>query len=314
MGAYLARRLMLAVPVILIVIFITYALAIYGPGDPISTLIGQTEMRDDEALKERLRREHGFDRPFLVQYGDYVKNFVVGDWGTSFQLQDQSVRALVMRAIPVSFQLGIAAFAMLLLIGIPLGVWAGTRTGSWIDRSILSFAIFADSIPSFVLAPIALVVFVLRLDLVKSAIGWDGLFSQKIILPAVILALGPMLIIVRQTRYAVAETLQQDYVRTARAKGLQPSVVVWKHVLRNAMQPVVTLAGIIAAYMVTGSIFIEQIFGIPGFGQLVVRGLQRNDLPLLMATTIIGAIFVIAANLFVDLLYALIDPRVRLVH
>lgn len=314
MAVYFARRLALAVPIILIVIFITYALAIYGPGDPITTLIGQTEMRDDEVLKARLRHEYGFDRPFLVQYADYVKNFVAGDWGTSFQLQDQSVRALVLRAIPVSVQLGVAAFGLLLLIGIPLGVWAGVRAGSWLDRAILAVAIVADSIPAFVLAPIALVVFVLKLDLIDSAIGWDGLFSQKAILPAFILAIGPMLIIVRQTRYAVAETLQQDYVRTARAKGLRPRAVVWRHVCRNALQPVVTLSGMIAAYMVTGSIFVEQIFGIPGFGQLVVRGLQRNDLPLLMATTIIGAVFVIVANLVVDVLYALLDPRIRLSH
>jgi peptide/nickel transport system permease protein len=123
-----------------------------------------------------------------------------------------------------------------------------------------------------------------------------------------------MLLIIRQTRFAVIDTLQQDYIRTARAKGLRPRVIVVRHVLRNAIQPVLTLAGIIAAYIVTGSIFIEQIFGIPGFGQLVVGGLRKNDLPLLMATTIIGAVIIVTANIVVDMLYAVIDPRVRLAN
>jgi ABC-type dipeptide/oligopeptide/nickel transport system permease component len=175
-------------------------------------------------------------------------------------------------------------------------------------------SILADSVPTFVMAPIALVVFVLKLDIIGQSVGWDGLFSQKVILPAIILALSPMLLIVRQTRFAVIDTMQQDYIRTARAKGLRPLIIVVRHVMRNAIQPVLTSAGIIAAYIVTGSIFIEQIFGIPGFGQLVVGALQKNDLPLLMATTIIGAVIVITANIVVDMLYAVLDPRVRLAN
>src|SRR5690606_7043213 len=211
-------------------------------------------------------------------------------------------------------QLGIAAFIFLLVVGIPLGVIAGVKQDSIFDRIIVSFAILADSVPTFVMAPVALVVFVLKLGIISRSVGWDGLWSEKVILPAIILALSPMLLIIRQTRFAVIDTMQQDYIRTARAKGLRPRVIVVRHVLRNAIQPVLTLAGIIAAYIVTGSIFIEQIFGIPGFGQLVVGGLRKNDLPLLMATTIIGAVIIIVANIVVDMLYAVLDPRIRLAN
>lgn len=308
---YVGRRVLLSVPVMLIVILLTYSLAIYGAGDPVATLVGQTEQRGNEELIERLRHRHGYDRPFLVQYADYVGEFMTGDWGTSFQLQNQSVRVLIFRTLPVSFQLGTVAVLILLIVGIPLGILAAVKQNTWIDRLVVSFSVLADSIPAFVLAPVLLVVLVLKVGLIDSAIGWDGIFSQKAILPAVILALGPMLLIVRQTRFAVIEVLQQDYIRTARAKGLRGRTVVWSHVLKNAIQPVVTVSGIIAAYLVTGSIFVEQIFGIPGFGQLVVTGLRRNDLPLLMGTTIVGAVIVLVSNLVIDLMYAVLDPRVK---
>jgi oligopeptide transport system permease protein len=306
------RRLITAVPVLLAVIFITYALAIYGPGDPVSTLVSQTaEQRNNEELKARLREKYGYDRPLVVQYVDYVGNVARGDFGLSMQFQGRSVRSLISNTLPVSFQLGCVALVFLFGLGIPLGVLAAVRQNSWIDRIIVSFAILADSIPSFVLAPILLVFLVLKVNLIDSAIGWDGMLSQKVILPAFILALSPMLLIVRQTRFAIIEVMQQDYIRTARSKGLRTRAVVWRHVLKNALQPIVTLAGIIAAYLVTGAIFIEEIFGIPGMGQLIVLGLRRNDLPLLMGTTIVGAVIVVAANLLVDLVYALLDPRIR---
>lgn len=308
---YAARRLLLTIPVLLAVIFITYGLALYGAGDPVRTLVGQTESRGDEELIERIRERYGYDRPFVVQYADYVLKFATGEWGTSFQLQDQSIRYLILRALPVSFQLGLVAVLMLLLIGIPLGILAAVRRDSWLDRLIVSSAVLADSIPGFVMAPVALVVLVLKLGVIDSAVGWDGIFSTKVLLPAFVLALGPLLVIVRQTRYAVSEVLHQDYVRTARAKGLQNRAVIWRHVLKNALQPVMTLSGMIAASLVTGSIFVERIFGIPGFGYLVVTALQRNDLPLLMGTTIVAAVIVLLANLIVDLLYAILDPRIR---
>ncbi len=311
LARYVARRLLLAVPVLLAVIFVTYALAIYGPSDPVATLVGQTEQRGNQELIDRLRHEYGYDRPFPVQYVDYVGKLARGDWGVSLQRQGQSVRSLIARAMPVSFQLGLVALVILLSVGIPLGILAAAKQNSLLDRLIVSGAILSDSVPSFVFAPILLVFFVIELGWIDSAVGWDGILSQKIILPAAILALGPMLLIVRQTRFAIIEVLQQDYVRTARAKGLRARSIVWRHVLRNALQPVVTLAGLIAASLVTGAIFIEEIFGIPGLGQLVVLGLRRNDLPLLMGTTIVGAAIVVLANLVVDLLYALLDPRVK---
>ncbi len=258
-----------------------------------------------------MRHEHGYDRPFPVQYADFVWKFVQGDWGTSFQMNDQSVRTLIMNSLPVSFQLGLVATVILLVIGIPLGVLAALKRDSGLDRLIISSSVMADSIPSFVLAPVLLVVLVLKLKVLDSAIGWHGMFSQQVLLPAFILALGPILIIVRQTRYAVGEVLYQDYVRTARAKGLDNRRVITRHVLKNALQPVLTVSGLIAVSMVTGSIFIERIFGIPGFGFLVVTALQRNDLPLLLGTTVVAGALVLIANVVVDICYALLDPRIR---
>jgi ABC-type dipeptide/oligopeptide/nickel transport system permease component len=308
---YALRRILIVIPVMLAVMALTYAMAIYGAGDPVATLVGQTENRGNQELIDRLRHEHGYDRPFYVQYPDFVWKFVQGDWGTSFQMNDQSVRTLIMNSLPVSFQLGLVALVMLLVIGIPLGVLAALTRDSWLDRLIVSSSVMADSIPSFVLAPVLLVVLVLKLKVLDSAVGWHGMFSQQVILPAFILALGPILVIVRQTRFAVGEVLHQDYVRTARAKGLDNRRVITRHVLKNALQPVLTLAGLIAASLVTGSIFIERIFGIPGFGYLVVTALQRNDLPLLLGTTVIAGAIVLIANVVVDICYALLDPRIR---
>jgi ABC-type dipeptide/oligopeptide/nickel transport system permease component len=311
LAKYAARRILLTIPVILAVIALTYGMALYGAGDPVATLVGQTEARGDVELIERLRSQHGYDRPFVVQYADYVRKFVSGDWGTSFQLQNQSVRILITNALPVSFQLGLVALVFLVGFGIPMGILAAVKRDTWIDRAIVSTSVLADSIPSFVLAPVLLVILVLKIGVIESAVGWDGMFSQKVLLPAFILALGPMLIIVRQTRYAVGEVLQQDYIRTARAKGLGGRHIVFGHVMKNSLQPVLTLSGLIAAYLVTGSIFIERIFGIPGFGYLVVTALQRNDLPLLMGTTIVAGVIVLVANVVVDISYAILDPRVR---
>lgn len=308
---YAVRRILMVIPVMLAVMALTYAMAIYGAGDPVATLVGQTENRGNQELIDRLRHEHGYDRPFPVQYADFVWKFVQGDWGTSFQMNDQSVRTLIMNSLPVSFQLGLVATVILLVIGIPLGVLAALKRDSGLDRLIISSSVMADSIPSFVLAPVLLVVLVLKLKVLDSAIGWHGMFSQQVLLPAFILALGPILIIVRQTRYAVGEVLYQDYVRTARAKGLDNRRVITRHVLKNALQPVLTVSGLIAVSMVTGSIFIERIFGIPGFGFLVVTALQRNDLPLLLGTTVVAGALVLIANVVVDICYALLDPRIR---
>jgi peptide/nickel transport system permease protein len=288
-------------------------MAIYGAGDPVATMVGQTEERNNQALIARLRHQYGYDRPFPVQYVHYVDKFVRGDWGNavSLQYQGRSVRSLILKTLPVSFQLGAVALLILFGFGIPLGVLAALKKDTWIDRIVVAFAILADSIPSFVLAPILLVFFVLKTHLIDSAVGWNGVFSQKVILPAVILALSPMLLIIRQTRFAIVEVMQQEYIRAARAKGLDAPAIVWRHVLKNALQPVITLSGLIAAYLLTGAIFIEQIFGIPGMGQLIVQGLRKNDLPILMGTTIVGAAIVLISNLVIDLLYAVFDPRIR---
>jgi ABC-type dipeptide/oligopeptide/nickel transport system permease component len=197
------------------------------------------------------------------------------------------------------------------LIGIPLGILAAIKQNSWFDYSVLSGAITLASIPSFVLAPLLMILLILKLGVIPSTVGWNGIFSEKAILPVVTLAAGSMLGVIRYTRASVLEVLSQDYIRTARAKGLPQRLIILRHILRNAMTPVVTALSLSVGGLITGSIFLEHIFGVPGFGSLIVDSIRGYDYPMILGTTIVATLIVIAANLLADVLYGVLDPRVR---
>jgi ABC-type dipeptide/oligopeptide/nickel transport system permease component len=292
-----------AVPIVLLVVAITFTLGFYAPGDPIRHIYDEQDLIVDEASLERLRELHGLNRPYPVQLADYTGDLLRGDFGTSISMR-REVGPAMANALPISAQIGLAALGLIVVLGIPLGVAAALRQNSGLDYGIVAATIVFASIPSFVLAPLLMILLVLKLDVLSSSVGWEGLLSQKAILPVVVLAVGSLPTVVRYTR-------AKDFVRTARAKGLPARAVVGRHILRNALAPIVTALGLSVGGLITGSVFLENIFGIPGFGSLVVRGIRGYDYPLILGTTIVGALIVIGSNLLVDLLYGVLDPRVR---
>ena len=309
MTQYLIRRLLVFIPTFMAITLITYTLGFYGPGDPVRIRLGEN-WHDEEAYIA-LKHELGLDRPFAEQFIDYLLAVVQGDFGTSIYRSDLPVGKAMAQTLPVSATLALASCLIIIFVGVPLGLIAALNHNTWIDYLLVSVTVLGSSIPVFVLAPIFMIVLVLKLNLINTIYGWEGFFSQKIIMPALILAFGPLLGVMRLTRQGVLEVLNQDYVRTARAKGLPRRTVVGRHVLRNAITPLLTNMGLVVAFLITGSILLEGIFGIPGFGGLIVKSLRQRDYPILMGTTIVGAAIIMLANLIVDTAYAYIDPRVK---
>lgn len=307
MGAYILRRL-LWTPVLLVVVsFITFLLGYYGPGDPVEILMGQYH---DPEVVARIRQERGLDQPLLVQYGFFLKNVVKGNLGESYKYRGQSVAELIGKRILVSSQLGLAALTVSVLLGIPIGLLAARQQGRWPDTAIISGTLIFYSLPVFIIAPFLLMVFVLWLGILPSH-GWGGLFDARIIMPALVMGIPGVAFIARMTRNSTVEVLAQDYIRTARAKGLTEFMVQRRHVLRNAMIPVFTVVGLGLATLVSGAIITETYFGIPGIGRLMVESFFSRDYPVIMALTLVIAAAYVLANLIVDIGYRFLDPRIR---
>jgi len=312
MTTYVLRRLLHMIPTLLGVILITFTLGYYGPGDPLQYQLGEQIPPDPEQLA-RLRELYGLDRPFHEQLVDYIVGLTQGDLGTSISVQaKRPVRDMLGTGLSVSLQLGGAAAVLIFVIGVPLGMLAAYKHNSILDYTIVSFSAMLPTIPVFVLAPLLLILMVLQLKILPYSFGWEGLFDPRAILPLFILVVGPLLTIVRQTRSAVLEALPKDYVRTAKAKGLGNRQVMMRHILKNALAPVVTSMGFVVASLLTGSLFIESIFGIPGFGKLIYDGLRSFDYPLILGTTLVSSFIIMASNFVVDMIYPLLDPRVNL--
>jgi ABC-type dipeptide/oligopeptide/nickel transport system permease component len=311
MLVYALRRILLSIPVLFAVLLITFTLGYFGPGDPVTIQFGIREYDPDPEAVARLRHRLGLDRPFWVQFGDYMWNLVRGDMGKSLRGFNLEIRPKVKRAFPITFQLGAAASVLLVAVGIPLGVLAAVRQNTWVDYWIVGISIAVRSIHIIVFAPMLMIIFVLWLDLMKTPIGWHGLFHQSAIMPVFLLAVGPLLIVVRQTRTGVLEVIRQNYVRTARAKGMVERRVITRHMMKNALTPMLTSMGLVTSGLVTGSLFVELIFGIPGLAGIGIDAFRARDYPMILAATIIGATIIVVANLMVDLCYGLLDPRVR---
>lgn len=312
MLAYTLRRLILSVPVILVVLFITFTLGFYAPGDPLTIQFDEEQQGQvDPEILARLRHLYGLDRPFWVQFGDYIWSLVRGDWGKSLTQGTQGVWPQVKRTFPVTAQIGVAATLLLIVAGIPLGVLAAVKQNTWIDYWIVSFSIAVRSVHIIVLGPLLMIIFVLWLDVMDTPVGWKGIFNTNAIMPVFLMAVGPLLVVVRQTRTGVLEVISENYVRTARAKGLKERTVITRHMMKNAMTPVITSLGLITSGLVTGSLFVELIFAIPGFAGMGIGAFRARDYPVILATTMVAATLIIVANLLVDLSYGFLDPRVR---
>ncbi|MDA1218142.1 MAG: ABC transporter permease [Chloroflexi bacterium] len=308
MGTYIARRL-LWVPVLLFLVsFITFVLGQFGPGDPVQILLGQYS---DPAAVQRIREQRGLDENVAVQYYRYISGVVQGDFGESYQYRGRSVGELLAKRIPVSAQLNLAALIISVGLGIPIGLFSALKQGSIWDTTSVAATLLAQSLPVFFTAPVLLLVFALKLDILPTH-GWGGFFDSRIILPALVIGIPGVAIITRLTRASTLEVVHQDYVRTARAKGLGERAVITRHILRNALIPVVTTLGFALAGLASGSFIVELYFGIPGVGLLAIESLFARDYPIIMAVVIIGTTLFVLANLLIDLAYPFLDPRIRL--
>ena len=308
MGKYVLSRLAWLPVILLIVSFITFALGRFGPGDPVEILMGQY---NDKQVIERIREQRGLNDPIFVQYGRYIKDVLRGDFGESFKYRGRTVSELLKKKMWVSAQLNIAAISLSLVVGIPLGLFAALRQGTLWDTGTVAFTLLGQSIPVFLTAPVVLLVFALKLDILPTH-GWGGLFDTRVILPAVVMGVPGIAIITRLTRASTLEVISQDYIRTARAKGLSEFTVQRRHVLRNAMIPVITMLGFSLAGIAFTSFIVERFFGIPGIGNLFIESIFARDFPIINAVIIIGTTMFVAANLIVDMIYPWLDPRIRL--
>lgn len=308
MGTYIARRLAWTPFLLLIVSFVTFALGRFGPGDPVQVLMGQYS---NPEVVQRIREQRGLDDHIFAQYIRYVRDIFRGDFGDSYKYRGRSVAELIKKKIGVSAQLASAALIISVGLGIPLGLFAALRQGTWVDTATVAATLFGQSMPVFLTAPGLLIIFALKLDVLPSH-GWGGFFDTRIILPAAVMGVPGVAIITRLTRASTLEVVAQDYVRTARAKGLPEGMVRRRHILRNALIPVVTTLGFSLAGLASGTVIVEGFFGIPGVGSLAIESLFARDYPVIMALTMIGTTLFVLANLLVDLAYPFLDPRIRL--
>ncbi|MGH6760667.1 MAG: oligopeptide ABC transporter permease OppB [Phyllobacterium sp.] len=302
---YVLRRLASAIPTMFVIVTFAFFMIRLAPGGPFDL-----ERPLDPLIMENLNKAYHFDKPLWQQYLLYMGNLLQGDLGPSFTKRDFSVVDLFRTGLPVSIQLGSMALLLALVIGAALGTVAALRQNSWVDYLVVGTATIGITVPTFVIAPVLSLVFGVMLGWLPAG-GWDGGSLRNMILPVASLALLQVAIIARMMRGATIEALRSNHVRTARAYGLPSRVVVVVHALRAAVLPVISYLGPAAASLLTGSVVVETIFGIPGIGRYFVQGALGRDYTLVMGTVIVIAVFVIVFNLIVDVLYAWLDPRVR---
>jgi ABC-type dipeptide/oligopeptide/nickel transport system permease component len=292
-----------------LILLLIYALVYFGAGDPIKLIFLRApgDVAYDEARIEAIREEAGLNRPFIVQFGNYVWNIMHGNFGNSL-VSGRSVNDMLKAAVPVTLKLGLTAIFFLSIIGILLGVVAALNQNKLVDNMIVGFALFTWGIPVFVAGPLIIVVMVLGLGM-DVPYGWSGMFNPKVIVPLLVLGLNPMALIIRQARAGVLEVLSEDYVRTARSKGLPRRTVVVRHIMRPVLTPVVSQIGLIVIGTLNNSILIEKVFGLPGLGRLTETAIKDSDYPVILAIVLIFSIVVMLSNLLVDISYPLLDPR-----
>ena len=309
MRRYIIQRLVRWVPSVLIILLMIYALVFFGAGDPIKLIFLRApgDVAYDVERIEAIREAAGLNRPFLVQFGNYVWNIMHGDFGNSL-VSGRSVNSMLKAALPVTLKIGLTAIFFLSVFGTILGVIAALNHNKWIDNLIVGFALFVWGIPVFVAGPLIIVFMVLVLG-ADIPSGWSGLFNLKILVPLLVLGLNPMALIIRQARAGVLEVLSEDYIRTAKSKGLPRRIVVLRHILRPVLTPVVSQIGLIVIGTLNNSILIEKVFGLPGIGRLTESAIKDSDYPVILAIVLIFSVVVMLSNLLVDISYPLLDPR-----
>ncbi|MDR3052215.1 MAG: ABC transporter permease [Oscillospiraceae bacterium] len=306
MGKYILKRVAAGLVTIFVLITITFFLMHAIPGGPFSP---QEEKKTPKFVLEILNERYGLNKPVWEQYLLYLRNLIQGDFGASYKRAGISVNRLLDVGFPISASVGGLTIAVALGLGVPLGVASSVKRGKWPDYASMVFATVGISAPPFVISVTLLYLFSMHLKWLPSL----GLTSWRhYILPVACLAFQPIAYIARQVRSSMLDALQQDYTRTARAKGVSEGMVIWKHALKNSILPVVTYLGPLVAALLTGSFIVERLFSIPGIGRDYVASVGDRDYTLIMGMTAFFGIFVIVCNIIVDICYALIDPRVKL--
>ncbi|WP_421725045.1 ABC transporter permease [Bauldia sp.] len=312
---YVLRRLLLMIPMVVFITAFVFLLGQFAAPDiAFERTIRLNDGVFDPEIYETLRVNMGLDGSVLERFGRFIAGAVTGDFGVSWTLPgNPEIGPLILKALPISMQLGAAALVMALAVGIPLGVLAAAYRGKFGDYATVTVATILASIPPFVLAPLALVLFVTTIPILPTTgFGWHGIFSVEAILPAALLAVGPLIIVVRYTRAAVIDTMAREFIRAARAKGLAERLVIGRHVLKNSMTPLLSAIGVIAGFLLSGTIFIETVFGIKGFGFVSVTAFRSGDINTVAAATLVSGMITAIVNLVTDLCYGVLDPRVRI--
>ena len=312
MVSYILRRILSTLPVMAIVALFVFSLLYIAPGDPAAVIAGDQASPADV---ERIRQGLGLDRPFLVQFGTWLWRILRFDLGTSI-FTNLPVASMIAQRIEPTLSLMAITLVLTIVVAVPLGVVAAWKAGSWVDRTIMAFAVFAFSLPVFVVGYVLAYVFALQFDwlpvqgytpLAKGFWPW----LQNLILPAVALGSVYIALIARITRASMLEVLQQDYIRTARAKGLDQRSILFVHALKNAAVPIVTVIGIGIALLIGGAVVTESVFAIPGLGRLTIDAILRRDYPVIQGIVLLFSFLYVLVNLMVDVTYTLVDPRIR---
>ena len=316
MTAYIIRRLMHSALVVLLVSMIVFGLIRLLPGDPVQSLIASGEMQTFSLEQvQELKHELGMDKPLIQQYFTWITNAATGNLGRSI-IQKYDVKQEIAKRLPITFYLGILAFIIGIIIGPFLGVISAVRRGTWLDTFVTVIANIGITAPPFWVGIILIYYFGLYLKILP-VIGYTsplvdlGMNLQQSIMPVFVLSLFPIASAARQTRSSVIEVMRQDYIRTAWAKGLSERVIIMRHVLKNALMPVVTLQGMLLRNVIGGSVIVETVFFIPGMGTMIVNGMLAQDYPIVQGSILVIAIAVVISNLIVDLLYGWLDPRIQ---
>jgi oligopeptide transport system permease protein len=302
MTRFIVRRVLWLVPVLLFVSLITFTLMHVTPGGP-----WDKDKPVSATAQANLNAKYNLDKPVWQQYLLYMNGVLHGDLGPSYTYQDRSVTSIIFDGLPTTASLGGLAAALAVIVGVPLGILAATRQNSALDYTALGFGTVFASVPSFVLGFVLIIVFALDLHFVPTS-GWGK--PAQYVLPVLTLGLNQAALLTRITRASVLDVSRQDFMRTARAKGLREALVVQRHLLKNALIPIVTVLGPILAVLLVGSLIVETIFSIPGIGRLLVQGITQRDYSLIMGTTLLYAFVIAVLNLIVDVLYGFIDPRI----
>ncbi len=310
MFLYVGKRLAEAVFVIFVIATLTFGLLRFLPGGPFDS-----EKALPPEIKANIEAKYGLDKPLFNQYTDFLYKTVTGDLGESYKYIGRPVSAIIGESAPVSLQLGIYSMLLAFVVGIPLGVFAASKHNTWVDSTLMMIAISGVALPSFIVGPLLVLVFSFGIPISS----FQGLLPPALwespiyyVLPVLTLGLRPAAIIARMTRSSMLDVIQADFVRTAKAKGVARQVVLYKHVLKNSLIPVLTISGPLVAGVLSGSFVVEIVFGIPGMGKHLVQSVTNRDYPLILGMTLVFSAMLVIANLIVDLLYTVVDPRIKL--